>query len=711
MEAQLPPVDEADDTQFEPRTDRVTFEILKHRIWQINEEQATTIRRVSGSPIASEVQDYNVGIATAEGQLVACGMSVLAHVSALSHVIRNCREVIGEARIRPGDMYITNDPWMGAVHQNDVALVAPIHRDGELVAWAGSVIHHADVGGPAPGSWNLDAYDAFQEAPRYRFLRIVANGEIANEVMATLMTNSRTPNLAELDLRAQVAAAGVVLRHMDELHDKYGTRTVSSVMADCLADTEIMLRRRLREIPDGVWHTQEHVDHDGHEDTLTTVRLTLRKHGDRLAFDFSDSDPQARGLINCTRPTLESAPLSAVLTHLCDGMAWNEGVMRLLDITSKTGTIVDCAYPAPVASGVINAGWAALNASAAAVARMMLRAESCRNKAMAGWAGAPYGVNVFGMREDGRPFGTMLGLSGLQGGGARSFADGFDTAGYLHSPRCGAMNVETAEARYPILHLFRRLARDSGGPGRYRGGRGVEMAFATHGATSAEIIVTSFGNDHSGSPGLAGGLPGAGAAGSVIRTTEEIGQLCARCTDRDALRGAGDAVPLPAKARVALKPGEVFMAITHGGGGFGDPFRRAPEAVARDVEIGAVDRSWAERLHGVRLTDDGAVDQPGTEALRARDRVGEGGKDADIGDGDPFGAILAGDLTCLDCDSPLAPAEKDAPGPRLSVAPLGAAGPLVALRWDGACPRFRLVTAYCPRCARGIETLQTRVGV
>ncbi|MBP5857472.1 hydantoinase B/oxoprolinase family protein [Marivibrio halodurans] len=705
MQAQPSHIEDAGEAVFEPRADRVTYEILKHRLWQINEEQATTIRRVSGSPIASEVQDYNVGIATADGQLVACGMSVLAHVTALSHVIRNCLKVVGAPRIRPGDMYITNDPWMGAVHQNDVALVAPIHRDGTLVAWASSVIHHADVGGPAPGSWNLDAYDAFQEAPRYRFLRIVENGEIANEIMATMMTNSRTPSLAELDLRAQVAAAGVVLRRMDELYDKYGAETVSSVMEDCLSDTEILLRRRVREIPDGVWRAEEHVDHDGHEDTLSTVRLTLRKQGDRLAFDFTESDPQARGLINCTRSTLESAPLSAVLTHLCDGMAWNEGALRLLDIESKSGTVVDCAYPAPVASGVINAGWAALNASAAAVARMMLRAENCRDKAMAGWAGAPYGVNVFGMREDGRSFGTMLGLSGLQGGGARSFGDGYDTAGYLHSPRCGAMNVETAEARYPILHLFRRLARDSGGPGRHRGGRGVEMAFATHGASAAEIIVTSFGNDHSGSPGIAGGLPGAGAAGAVIRTEGTIAELCARCTDRDALLHAGEAETLPAKARVDLKPGEVFVAVTHGGGGFGDPFDRAPEAVAHDVEVGAVDRLWAERLYGVRLAGDGTVDRGATDALRAQTRWSEqDGIEAATLDR----TALVEAPTCPDCATTLSPEETGA-GPKFSVAPLGAAGPLVSARWGGECPRFRLVTAYCPNCSHSIESLQVRV--
>ena len=107
IEVDINPVDQS----FTPRVDRVTYEILKHRLWQINEEQATTIRRVSGSPIASEVQDYNVGIATAEGKLVACGMSVLAHVTALSHVIKNCMKIIGEGKLRDGDMFITNDPW------------------------------------------------------------------------------------------------------------------------------------------------------------------------------------------------------------------------------------------------------------------------------------------------------------------------------------------------------------------------------------------------------------------------------------------------------------------------------------------------------------------------------------------------------------------------------------------------------------------------
>ena len=712
IEVDINPVDQS----FTPRVDRVTYEILKHRLWQINEEQATTIRRVSGSPIASEVQDYNVGIATAEGKLVACGMSVLAHVTALSHVIKNCMKIIGEGKLRDGDMFITNDPWMGAVHQNDVALVAPIIIDGALVAWTSSVIHHADVGGPVPGSWNLDAYDAFQEAPRYRFLRIVRDGEIADEVMATLMTNSRTPALAELDLRAQVAAAGVVRRRMTELFDKYGAQIVVDVMADSLRDSEIMLRNRIRALPDGVWKTEEHVDHDGHSDSLTTIRLTLTKSGDTLIFDFTDSDDEAAGLINCTRPTLESGPFSAVLTHLCAGMTWNEGIMDRIRIDSRPGSIVDCNFPAPVASGVINSGWAALDASAAAVARMMLDGQESRKLTMAGWAGAPYGVNIFGKRENGRSFATMLGLSGLQGGGARSFADGYDAAGYLHSPRCGAMNVETAEARFPILHLFRRLAPDSGGAGQYRGGRSVEMAITSHGATQAEVIVTSFGSDHSGSPGLAGGMPGAGALGALVHTKSDSTGLIRQCADRTTTLSAGDVTSLPSKARVALNSGDVFLSVTHGGGGFGDPRRRSVDAVAQDLASGAVTGEWAARLYNVHMASDGTIDIDETNRLRqapvSTPVQAPVQTPVQADDGRP---LTQDELpvtlpqNCPHCEEPLWGQNGKASTPLMTTADLAAAGPLIAARVAGISPRFRLVTLSCAQCAGRIEVFQQRI--
>lgn len=695
------------DLLFRSSVDPVTFEILHHRLWQINDEQGATIKRISGSPVATEVHDFNVGIASADGQLVVAGLYLLAHVTGLSEVIDHCVKTIGRDRIRPGDVYVTNDPWMGAVHQNDVALVSPLHADGEIIGWTGTVIHQSDIGGPVPGSWNLNAYDAYQEAPRYRFLRIVDEGRPAPEVITTITTNSRFPDLVDLDLRAQIAAAAVARDRMQELLSKYGVATVKQVMSDCLTNSEIMLRRRLLEIPDGEFYAESHVDHDGHEDTITTVRLSLTKRADQLIFDFTETDAEASGLINCPRPALMSAPFSSLLTYLCEGIPWNEGIMRCVEVRSTPGSAVDCNFPAPVASGIVNTAWAALNASCAAIGRMLLQSDKHRDKSMAVWAGAPYGVNVFGQTDAGARFGTLLGLSGLQGAGARTFADGYDVAGYLHSPRCGAMNVETAEANYPILHLCRERAHDTGGPGVFRGGVGVRMAITPHQARNFEVVTTTFGSDQSGSAGIAGGYPGGGANAILLRQCKPLEALRRHQTSElvDAVLMQGEA--LPSKARFSMEAGDTLLLLTHGGGGFGDPLGRDIARVAADVADGSVSDVWAKVAYGVVLDDAGAPDHTATARLRARLKK-ERLDDARAGQPRQTAAprLLTSALAnhvCLRCQGSPDRARPHAVRVDRSI---GAAGPALGMRWKGESHRFRLTLAVCSACGSALETVQ-----
>lgn len=688
---------------FVPPVDRVTFEILKHRLWQINEEQGTTIKRASGSPIASEAQDFNVGMANAAGQLVCCGMFLIAHVTGLSSVIRNCIATIGLDNIHPGDMFITNDPWLGAIHQNDVALVAPLHWEGELIGWTGSVIHQSDVGGPVSGSWNLDATDTFQEAPRYRFLRIVSAGRTAPEVIDTLKTNSRLPHSVELDLRAQISAANVVRERTDVICRKYGAKVVTAVMDGCLDNTEIMLRRRLLDIPDGVWAAENHVDHDGHEDNVTTIRVRLTKRADSLIFDYRDSDPQARGLINCSKATLVSAPFTVVLTSLCESIPWNEGVMRLVTVGSRPGTVVDAEFPSPVASGNVNAAWSATNAAQVVVSRMLLRSQNHRHYAMGVWAGAPLSVNIFGRTTGGEAFGTLLGLTSLQGAGARTFADGYDVAGYLFATRSGAMNVETAEARYPMLHLFRRLTRDSGGPGEFRGGLSAQTAFTPHGIDCFEVIVSAFGSDASGSAGIAGGLPGGGGntlltSGFDLEGTLEGAQL--------------DDVPsgqlLPIKTRFSLARGEMLTCIPHGGGGYGDPLDRDPHAVAGDVAEGVVSEESAQRIYRVLLDAAGQPDIEATGLARnaaRRHRLDTARLNRPADGFDPFARAGGPYHGCVRCKTPL---DIDAALPIVDE-DLGAAGPYLAMRHAGKSARFSLRTIVCPKCGSALDAVQVRL--
>ena len=709
---------------FTPSVDRVTFEILRHRLWQINDEQGTTILRVSGSPIAAEMQDFNVGIATADGTLVCAGAYLLAHISSMSIVIKNCMKTIGLDRIRPGDMFITNDPWMGAVHQNDLALVAPIHWEGELVGWTGSVIHESDVGGPVPGSWNRNATDAYQEAPRYRFLKIVSEGRIAPEVMDTYLTNLRNPDQSEVDLLAQIAAAGVVKERLHVLFSKYGVSAVTSVMKDCVRNTELLLRNRLREIPDGTWHAEDYCDHDGHRDSVSTVRVTLTKRGDQLIFDFTRSDPQTDGFINCTYPALLSAPFGVLLTYLGSDIQWNEGAMKLVQVISKEGTLVHAKFPAPVGSGIVNAAWSALNACSQAMAQMLLASDTHKDKMMAVWAGAPTGVNIHGINQYGERTSSLLGLSSLQGAGARYFADGYDIAGSLLFPRGGVMNVETVENRYPVMHFYRKRAIDSGGPGRFRGGTGVELAFFPYATKELDVYTSSFGADQSGSSGVAGGLPGGGSNMIQVLNCDPLemmhsGRFPSHLTDFEA-----EAVHHPAKSHFKLSARDAVVVSTHGGGGFGDPLFREPKRVLQDVAAGFVSAERAREIYGVVL--DPAGQRADEEATRTRrGQILEERKNGKIGErlaaeelaklssDERLSASLAhiwqaqDAWVCRECGGTFGKAG-ERPHDKLIVVrrELGDAGPWIAKRWGGRSPRFKLIQAFCPHCGHLLHSGQ-----
>ncbi|HZU04617.1 MAG TPA: hydantoinase B/oxoprolinase family protein [Chloroflexota bacterium] len=622
--------------------------LSRYTLWQINDEQGRTIINVSGSPVAYEANDMNTVIADPSGATVFVGPYMTILVGPLSLIIRNVLATFGADGVHPGDMYITNDPWLGAVHQNDMILVAPVHWEGELVAWVASSIHQVDVGGPVPGSWNPSATDTFQEAPRYRFLRVVRDGVVQPEVVATYLTNSRVPHLLELDLRAQIAAANVAKERLAELLRQRGVGPVRDTLQDCLDYTEFRLRRRLRELPDGRWYAESYIDHNGHQEGLYAIRLTLIKRGEQLIFDYTATDAESPGFINATYASALGWTFAAILTNLCPDLPWNEGALRPVEIRTREGTLHHARFPRPVSSGPVNAGWATHNAACAALARMLAASETHRHLLMATWAGSVFIYNSAGINQYGEPFATMFIHSPLQGGGARYAADGHDVGGLLHAPRPSVTNVESAEANFPLLYLWRKRAVDSGGPGRYRGGVSAASAITPYGTEELELVVNTVGSDQSCTVGLDGGYPGGGAQLLVWRGAQPLAQLAAGRPPRDLAALGGAPEVLPPKYRLRLRPGDVLVGVPHGGGGFGDPLTRDPEHVARDVREGYVSAAASAAIYGVVLDPSGAVDAEATAARRAAlraERLREGrpwpGSPAEMEENDASGPDAA----------------------------------------------------------------------
>ena len=254
------------------------------------------------------------------------GKTVLFHAASLSqmikHVILDCEDNVG---FHPGDMFLVNHPYKGALHPPDFGLIAPIFHEGQRVAWIGVCCHQLDVGGMAAGGSFPEAYEVFQEGMLIPPLRVVENGEYRTDVLNTVLGMSRLPTNMNLDFRGMLAANTTAIKRLQETIDQYGIDVVLSVMDEALEVTERAMRSRIAELPDGIFRAQNFLDHDGRSNKLYRIHVSLEKKGDRLVFDFSESAAQASGFMNCTYGGLLAGVRAALLPILAYDLQWNEG--------------------------------------------------------------------------------------------------------------------------------------------------------------------------------------------------------------------------------------------------------------------------------------------------------------------------------------------------------------------------------------------------
>jgi N-methylhydantoinase B len=605
----------------EPALDPVTFEVIWHRLLDATEEMGIKYMRTSGSPVLVGAYDAATAITLPDGELVAMG----PFITTQGHVIRLLIEATIRLRgdvpgIHDGDMWIVNDPYLGATHQPDVATLAPVHHDGELAAWVGSSGHWLDIGGPEPGGFNMNARAVFDEGLRMPPLRLMRNREVQQDVVDLIMDNVREP-LVELDLRGQMVANQAGQERLAALFSEFGPRLVERVMRQGIDYVERRFRARLRELPDGVWRQVQYLDHDGHERNLRAIVCTMTKTGDHLTLDFSGSAPEVAGFANCAFGGLRAAVLSGLCITLGYDLTWNDGIARGVDIIAPPGTIVSAQHPTPVSMSTISTIIVTLNLVLVTASRMLLSSPRHHEEAMAGWCGTSIGYSLAGINDRGI-FSVCAEASHFAAGcGARVYADGVDTGGIIINTTANIPSVEATESEYPVLYLFRKQLTDSGGPGRYRGGMSAGVALMAHGARSElESSFAAVGAEVPNGYGIAGGLPGA-----TVRLLRFVGggsteDLTSLPVDENDIPGRR-VVMTSNLSREPLSRDSVEYHNWQGGGGYGDPIDRDPISVLSDVRAGAVSRDAAERVYGVVMTPDG-VDQHRT--YRRRDEIKSG---------------------------------------------------------------------------------------
>lgn len=662
--------------------DPVTYEILRNRLWTTNLSHGETLTRISGSPVFASL-DFNMCILTEDGETVMNAPYIQYLNSGAPYAVRYILENLSASPgIEPGDMFLANDPWITSTHQMDVLVAAPVFVDGELFAWVSNAGHQYDLGGIQPGGWPQNAVDVYSDPVVLPPFKIIEGGERRWDLEQLYLRQSRMPDFVELDLRAALVGAAYARDEIAAMCEHFGALTVKAAMRRILDQSEKSFRETLARIPDGTWSARRYVDQrlPGDRDTFA-IQVNMTKRGDRLIIDNDGTDPQQVGSISFPFVLFAGSTLATLsVSMLYEQMFSVGGAERAIEYRMTPGTLSCADYPSAVA-GSIMCGMTLISACQACVSGMLACDPEMAGDAIAAAPEWPLWV-VAGSDDEGNYYGQAL-LEGMgQGSGARPELDGVNTSGPYWSPLSLLLNCESVEQWYPLVYLYRRELEDSGGAGRSRGGVGLSFAITPFRAESMTMVTNTggLGSSACNSEGLFGGYPLPAGTTRLLKETN-LGEVFAAGrvpADIDEVDAAESALIAGKSNGTDIGPGDIVEFTVMGGGGYGDPLRRDPDKVVRDVADGYVSGEAARDCYAVVLDDAGAVDQAATEAARLevlRERsawspVGGGAEDElpkpgpTIGpvhgvinacEGDEQGAILA----CAQCGHGICRADDD----------------------------------------------------
>ena len=600
--------------------DPITFEIIRHRLFRVIEEGVITLKHVSGSEITCEGHDLMVALHRADGSLLLAGIGYLHHTpsaaEACKHIVRRFAGEIDEH-----DVFLLNDPYTAAHHTSDIYLISPIHHEGRLVAWSSSFVHVNDIGATNPGGFCPDATEIYVEGFSSPGIKLIARGELRQDLLDTICNMVRSPALVTLDLKSMIACHNVAKERMQALYGKYGAATVDEACAALIEQSDRRFGQRLEELPDGRWQSRQRLHCRG-EDYL--VALTMTKEGGRLTFDFSGTSEQSRYAINSPYWATWGAIFSPIFSVLCPDMVWNEGLTRRVTMVAPEGSIIHSRRPAPISVSTIATvpmvNWSSLHC----ISKMLATSPRHERYATAVWDGGYNAVFMFGRDQRGNyTIGYMTDVFG-GAGGARSYADGVDVGGDIPNPITRTANVETTEARLPLRYLFRRRVRDAGGAGRHRGGAGIEYAVTPHDAPDGGLrfVMTGKGTRFPTSEGIGGGYVGSPPHCFLVHAPQGDAEPGRFGTALDELAGEREAI---AWGEFPLMGRDVLYVGSSGGGGWGDPLMREPDAVLGDVRGGLTSVRDAGEIYGVVFDAQATqVDAAATHARRDAIRAARG---------------------------------------------------------------------------------------
>jgi N-methylhydantoinase B/oxoprolinase/acetone carboxylase alpha subunit len=568
-------------SQAQLELDAVGLHVLHNALGNIAAEMALVMMKTSYSTIFNEGLDFSTVLLDREGNLIAEKNYTPSMMGAIPNTVRWTLEEFGEEFFEPGDVVIHNDPYRGQCHLPEHMVMAPIFHDGELLAFAGNIGHVAEVGGKAPGSFAADATDVYQEGLRLPPVKLFERGRYNEQVWRIILANHRTPRNTWGDFHAMAGALRVGERRMLALCERYDAGTVREGAARLIDHSERRLRAEIGDLPDGAYEAEMLVEDDGVGTDPFTVRVKVVVRGDEVIADFTGSSPQVRGPMNCTYVVAASAAYNAVfcVTDPESLIPRNSGCYRPVRLIAPPGSVVNVRHPGPSVGGNTDLQPKLIDLLLAALH------QAVPDRVAAASGGSSSNLLFGGVHPVTGHYYSNYHFDGM-GAGASEYADGNDAETTRHS-NCRNTPVEIFEHRYPLLTLDYGLVRDSGGPGRHRGGLATERTLRV---LAPEITFSALFDRHRIAPwGLAGGLPAQGSELLVRRRGE------ADFRPFDVVFG----VASPTKfTNVVLHEGDELRYRTPGGGGFGAPRERDRALLQADVDDGFVSAEAARRDYG-----------------------------------------------------------------------------------------------------------------
>ena len=611
---------------YDEDIDPVTYEVIRHSLWNINLEHGATIQRISGSPVAIYAIDLNPSILTEDAEFVYFG----PYMQYMSGVTDTQVKWILEYRsdnpgIHDGDMFLANDPWVGAAHQQDVMLICPVFHENELFCWITNCLHQYDIGGITPSSFCPDARDAYDEGILIPPVKIIENDTIRRDIEAIYLRASRRPDMVALDFRAQMAGNMAAKARVNKLIERYGARLVKGVMKKIIVNSEKAFLAKMAKLPDGVWQERTYVECARAGDrNVYPVILTLRKEGSELYFENDGTAPQA-GAMNATY----SGWRGSIMVVLNQVLAWEQyfaiaGALRHTHFNPTPGTLNCADFPASVSTAPIQAMEISLYPAYNLLGKMVYPAPELRPDIICLSGTSQWPGTIFrGINQHGERYGYVL-IDPIGGAiGAFAVADGISTGGQSRTPISKLPNVEHTEQEFPLLYLYRKELPDSGGAGRWRGGQGAQSCFIAH--NTDEIVHDSIcsGAAVPTSLGMMGGYPAATNDYFFIRNSDIREHFARSAMVNDIAEVEGDPYTIQLREHGFKQgPQDVYAVSWCGGGGFGDPFDRDPQHIQADLEARIVTADAAEEIYGAvvdRTTL--AVDAIATSVKRDRLRA------------------------------------------------------------------------------------------